>query len=288
MDSNWYAAQSGAATGPSSGVGSDSNANIDWRSQFKPDARQRIVNKIMATLKRHLPVPELEGINELQKIAVRFEENIYSAATSEADYLRKISLKMLSMETKTQPGLNPSLLNQNWMNPESMESSREAGSGPPPVSALPLHPAIAPLQFLLGRWSGEGEGSFPTIKSFRYGEELFFSHSGKPVIAYTQKTWKLESGEPMHAESGYWRLKADGSIEVVIAQSTGLVEVQKGSLDAEHQTIELKSELVGNASKVKEIRRAFKATDRELSYTVQMATAMTNLEPHLQAILSKI
>lgn len=48
----------------------------------------------------------------------------------------------------------------------------------------------------------------------------------KPVIAYSQKTWKLSSGEPMHAESGYWRPKPDGTIEVVIAQSTGLVELQ--------------------------------------------------------------
>lgn len=30
----------------------------------------------------------------------------------------------------------------------------------------------------------------------------------------------------MHSESGYWRPKLDGSVEVVIAQSTGLVEVQ--------------------------------------------------------------
>lgn len=30
----------------------------------------------------------------------------------------------------------------------------------------------------------------------------------------------------MHAESGYWRPKPDGTLEVVIAQSTGLVEVQ--------------------------------------------------------------
>lgn len=30
----------------------------------------------------------------------------------------------------------------------------------------------------------------------------------------------------MHAESGYWRPKPDGTIEVVIAQSTGIVEVQ--------------------------------------------------------------
>ncbi|KAF3336101.1 Mediator of RNA polymerase II transcription subunit 15a [Carex littledalei] len=130
MDSNWSAAQSGAATGPSSGVGSDSNANLDWRSQLQPDARQRIVNKIMDTLKRHLPVPVPEGINELQKIAVRFEEKIYSAATSQPDYLRKISLNMLSMENKTQPGLNPSLPNQNRMDPGVGMTSQQPSSNP--------------------------------------------------------------------------------------------------------------------------------------------------------------
>ncbi|XP_078182855.1 uncharacterized protein LOC144576357 isoform X3 [Carex rostrata] len=127
MDSNWNAPQSGGATGPSSGVGSDSNANPDWRSQLQPDARQRIVNKIMNTLKRHLPVPVPEGINELQKIAVRFEEKIYSAATSQPDYLRKISLKMLSMENKGQPGLNPSLPNQNRMDPGQGVEKSTAG-----------------------------------------------------------------------------------------------------------------------------------------------------------------
>lgn len=77
----------------------------------------------------------------------------------------------------------------------------------------------------------------------------------------------------MHAESGYFRPKPDGSIEVVIAQSSGLVEVQvkdlitltsnkqtlylliiidfqKGAYNVDKQTITLKSELIGNASKV--------------------------------------
>ncbi|KAJ1694356.1 hypothetical protein LUZ63_011054 [Rhynchospora breviuscula] len=94
------------------GAGADPNAAPDWRSQLQPDARQRIVNKIMDTLVRHCPVPLPDGFSELQRIAVRFEENIYSVATSQPDYLRKISLKMLSMETKTQPILNPALPNQ--------------------------------------------------------------------------------------------------------------------------------------------------------------------------------
>ncbi|KAK8542559.1 hypothetical protein V6N13_136867 [Hibiscus sabdariffa] len=115
-----------------------------------------------------------------------------------------------------------------------------------------IHPAVAPLSYLLGKWKGEGEGGYPTINSFRYGEELHFSHpaSGKPVIAYSHKTWKLDSGMPMHSESGYWRPKPDASIEVVIAQSTGLAEVLKGTYSAEDKVIKLQSEVVANASKI--------------------------------------
>ncbi|KAE8800124.1 UPF0678 fatty acid-binding protein-like protein [Hordeum vulgare] len=84
------------------------------------------------------------------------------------------------------------------------------------------------MSFLLGKWREEGEGTFPTIASFFYGEEtLFFHHLSKPVISCTQRTWKAASGDAMHAESGYWRPRPDGSIEVVIAQSTCLTEVQK-------------------------------------------------------------
>ncbi|XP_031742723.1 UPF0678 fatty acid-binding protein-like protein At1g79260 isoform X3 [Cucumis sativus] len=108
-----------------------------------------------------------------------------------------------------------------------MDGELPPASAPAPAPApLSIHPAVTPLSFLLGTWRGKGEGGFPTINSFSYGEELHFSHSGKPVISYSQKTWKLDSKEPMHAESGYWRPKPDGTIEVVIAQSTGLVEVQ--------------------------------------------------------------
>ncbi|XP_073226646.1 mediator of RNA polymerase II transcription subunit 15a-like [Cicer arietinum] len=77
----------------------------EWRAQLQPDSRQRIVNKIMDTLKKHLPVSGSEGLLELWKIAQRFEEKIFTAATSQSDYLRKISMKMLTMETKSQSSI---------------------------------------------------------------------------------------------------------------------------------------------------------------------------------------
>ncbi|GER48122.1 fatty acid-binding protein [Striga asiatica] len=160
---------------------------------------------------------------------------------------------------------------------------------PLPSPQVAVHPAVRPLSYLLGTWKGQGEGRFSTISPFKYSEELQFSHSpNKPVIGYSSKTWKLSSGEPMHSESGYWRPKHDGSIEVVIAQSTGLVEVQKGEYDAEKRSVKLKSELVGNASKVKEITRVFEIVNGELAYVVEMATNLTSLQTHLKAVLKKI
>ncbi|KAM1276359.1 hypothetical protein ACFX13_029592 [Malus domestica] len=85
----------------------------DWRSQLQLDSRRRIVAKIMETLKRHLPFSGEEGLRELEKIAARFEEKIYVAASSQSDYLQKISMKMLTMENKPQGG-ETSMVTSNW------------------------------------------------------------------------------------------------------------------------------------------------------------------------------
>ncbi|KAH0452781.1 hypothetical protein IEQ34_017105 [Dendrobium chrysotoxum] len=74
----------------------------DWRSQLQPETRQRIITKIMNTLRRRLPGLPPEGMTELKKIALRFEEKMYAAAANQSDYLRKISLKILSMENEAQ------------------------------------------------------------------------------------------------------------------------------------------------------------------------------------------
>ena len=47
----------------------------------------------METLKRHLPVSGQEGLSELRKIAVRFEEKIFTAATSQVFLLALLLFK---------------------------------------------------------------------------------------------------------------------------------------------------------------------------------------------------
>ena len=97
------------------------------------------------------------------------------------------------------------------------------------MSDTDLHPAVQPLAFLLGRWKGEGKGQYPSIEPFSYGEEIAFSHNGRPFLFYVQKTWSLSDGYPMHSETGYVRPVAEGQVEMVLAQPSGITEILAGT-----------------------------------------------------------
>lgn len=96
--------------------------------------------------------------------------------------------------------------------------------------AIELHAAAKALAFLLGTWRGEGEGEYPTIKPFRYREEIRFSHNGKPFLIYGQRTEAIDGGQPMHAEAGYLRAVGEGRVEFLIAQPIGYAEISLGRI----------------------------------------------------------
>ncbi|KAI3505710.1 hypothetical protein L1887_27897 [Cichorium endivia] len=74
----------------------------DWRSQLQADSRKRSMNRILDTLKSHMQVYSDEGLQELRKIAVSIEEEVYIAATNESEYMRKICFKILTLKTRSQ------------------------------------------------------------------------------------------------------------------------------------------------------------------------------------------
>ncbi|MDA8393298.1 MAG: FABP family protein [Actinomycetota bacterium] len=160
-----------------------------------------------------------------------------------------------------------------------------------------LHPALEHLQPLLGCWTGEGEGEYPTIEPFRYGEEVRFWHSGKPFLAYSQRTWSLDDGRPLHAETGYWRASGARQVEVVLAHPTGIVEIDEGVVS--DGVIDLHSTFVGcttTAKAVTQLSRRFvlgghdaasEGTAGTLSYTLSMAAAGLPLQHHLAATLHR-
>jgi hypothetical protein len=152
-----------------------------------------------------------------------------------------------------------------------------------------VHPDVEPIAFLLGTWRGEGEGAYPTIESFRYGEEVRFWEVGKPFLAYTQRTWALDDSRPLHAEAGYWRPQAGGRLEVVLAHPTGLAEVAEGTVTG--GLIDLTATSISRTATAKEVtaltrRFEFIAPDR-LRYAVGMAAVGEKLQAHLAAELRR-
>lgn len=155
-----------------------------------------------------------------------------------------------------------------------------------------LHPGIAPLAPLIGTWVGEGHGEYPTIEPFSYIEEVTISHAGKPFLAYSQRTRSAETGAPMHAEVGYFRLPKPDRVELVVAHPTGIAEIEEGTAASSVNVLvlELNSTIVGvtaSAKDVKVLSRTFRLDGDELSYTVRMGAVGYVVQHHLSALLHR-
>jgi hypothetical protein len=156
-----------------------------------------------------------------------------------------------------------------------------------------LHPDVAVLAPLIGSWEGAGAGEYPTIDDFSYLESISFTHVGKPFVAYTQRTRHPDSGLPMHAESGYLRVPMPGSIEIVMAQPTGLAEIYEGAVvggDAP-LVIDVRSASIGATTTAKHVtitERTISVTGDDLHYTFRMAAVGQPLQHHLAATLHRI
>lgn len=160
------------------------------------------------------------------------------------------------------------------------------------IPGPPLHEAVEPFGFLLGTWRGTGDGSYPTIDSFGYREEITFGHVGKPFLAYGQKTRHADTDLPLHAETGYWRHVGDGKIEVVLSHPTGILESLAGTFTATANggVFDLSSDAItrtATAVEVRETHRRFEIDGDTLRYDVSMAAVGLDLTHHLSATLTR-
>jgi hypothetical protein len=152
----------------------------------------------------------------------------------------------------------------------------------PPTDA-DLHPALLRLSWLLGTWRGHGRGDYPTVDEFSYGQELIFSHRGKPVLEYVSRSWSLDDERrPLAVETGYLRPQPDGSIEALITQGSGVVEVSYGTVEG--VKLELASDFVARTSSALEvsgIHRLYGLLEGVLLYAIDMSAMGQPLQPHL-------
>lgn len=143
------------------------------------------------------------------------------------------------------------------------------------------------LSFLVGVWRGEGHGVYPTIDAFDYDEEIVFSATGKPFLAYAQRSW-AKDGRPLHVETGYWRPGDQGAVEVTIAQPTGFAEVAEGTVV--DRVVDVSSKMMGRTSTAKEVsllRRVIEVKGDVLEYRIDMAAVGQPMQNHLRATLRR-
>jgi len=160
------------------------------------------------------------------------------------------------------------------------------GHGPSRMTPGPGLESLAPF---IGTWRGQGRGTYPTITDFGYGEEIRLRDVGRPFLLYEQRTWSLDDGRPLHAEAGYWRPTPDGRLEILVAQATGMVEIDEGTV--RDGRIAVTSRTVAAASSgpdVTSVARAMEVVGDEIRYELRMAAVGRPLLVHLVATLIRV
>ncbi|MEU9117527.1 FABP family protein [Streptomyces sp. NPDC048483] len=163
-----------------------------------------------------------------------------------------------------------------------------------PEDAPAPHALLAPVIGFLGTWVGRGRGEYPTLtEEFAYAQEVTFSHDGRPFLHYEARAWLLDiDGTPLRPsarESGWWRLQADGRVEALITQPTGIAEISVGRVG--EGTADLTTHKVALAPTAKEVnatRRRYTLTDEDtLDFVHDLAAVGQPLQHHLSARLRR-
>jgi hypothetical protein len=176
---------------------------------------------------------------------------------------------------------------------------------------------LIPLAWLVGRWAGAGVVGYPTMEGdLRFGQELSFTHDGRPFLAYTSRTWLLDDEgrqvRPLASETGYWRPAAaqpgehaedrdadpepagehTGSgtpVEVLLAHPNGYVEIYHGAVDGPRVTLE--TDAVVRTRTAKDYAagtRMYGLVEGDLLWVMDMAAGGVRLTSHASARLKRV
>ena len=158
---------------------------------------------------------------------------------------------------------------------------------------------LVPLVWLVGEWAGAGVVGYPSLgQDQQFGQEVSFSHDGRPFLTYRSRTWLLDDQgsrvRPLASESGYWRPAGDPedggvAVEVLLAHPTGIVETYYGR--AGGGRAELATDVVARTPTSKEYnsaRRLYGLVEGDLMWVMEMAAVGHPLTPHVSARLKRL
>jgi hypothetical protein len=157
-----------------------------------------------------------------------------------------------------------------------------------------VHDDLLALLPLVGVWRGTGTGVVAsTGAEFAYGQQLSFGHDGRPFLAYSARSWLLDTdGTVIRSawrEAGFWRPGAGpDDIEVILASNTGQA-LQYSGVAGELRWDLATTSAVGapTARAVDGERRFYALLGEELGYATELAPAGRPYAAHLNARLMR-
>jgi THAP4-like, heme-binding beta-barrel domain len=149
---------------------------------------------------------------------------------------------------------------------------------------------------LVGVWRGGGEVVYPTIDGpFRFGQQVVFAHDGRPFLSYESRSWLLDDDgaviRPAARESGWWRPQPDGTIELLLAHSSGITEIFYGQARS-LTSWEVATDIVTRTASAKEVNAAHRLygiiNNGDLAYVEERAMVGQPLQPHISSYLARV
>ncbi|MDR0488013.1 MAG: FABP family protein [Propionibacteriaceae bacterium] len=154
-----------------------------------------------------------------------------------------------------------------------------------------INPELMGVAWMLGHW--EGTGHSPKIGDGQFAVTVEFTENGGNYLHYIMQAFEVdEEGRPTRSlgmETGFWRPKTDGEIEVVIVHPEGIAEIYIGTIDG--AKIELQTDVVARTVTA-DIpatggHRLYGNVESDLMFTYDRGTTEEDLQPYLWARLKR-
>ena len=156
-----------------------------------------------------------------------------------------------------------------------------------------INPELLGVAWMIGHWEGTGNGCHPGGEDYEYSVIADFSENGGNFLHYIMQLFETdEDGRPIRSlgmETGFWRPKPDGEIEVVVAHPEGIAEVYLGRIDG--AKIELRTDLVARTVTadvpVTGGHRLYGDVESDLMFAYDRGTLEHEVQPYLWARLRR-
>ena len=155
-----------------------------------------------------------------------------------------------------------------------------------------LHPDLMSLAWLVGTWRGKGRGEYPNVPSFQFAQEVSFNHDGRAFLNYFSRSWIIDENDeiirPAASEVGFWRVKENNVLEVLLAHNTGIAEGWVGIVKGAKIQLEMDQGYSAPSAKIVTAgSRLYGLVEGELFTSYDMAAEGQTLQAHLWSSLER-